>query len=253
LPYEKLEEIDRWVLAETEKLKERLRKAYADYDFHVIYREMTNYCITILSSFYLDILKDRLYCDAKASNRRLSAQTAMHEILRVIVFYMAPILSFTAEEAYSYMDGDKPSVHAEEFVPLYEHYRDPELVEKWRKLRQLKSVTDKALELARSEKLIGNSLEADVYVEVKNEDIKNVISGVDSRALADICIVSHFITGKPQEYLKLFDDEENGVRVYVTKARGKKCQRCWRYDDSVGNNATNEEICDRCYNVVHPE
>ncbi len=249
LDYKDMEEIDRWVLAETEILKEKIRKAYEDYDFHVIYRNMANYCITVLSSFYLDILKDRLYCEKPNSNKRLSAQTAMNEILKVIVFYMAPILSFTAEEAYSYMNlkNKKDSVHMEEFVELNSEYKNSELVEKWKVLRSLKEVTDKTLELARSKKLIGNSLEADIYVEFENE----VLNSIDDKELADICIVSHFYKGRVEEFLEEYYDEEKKIKVFVTKASGDKCERCWKYDESVGNNEIKEQVCSRCYGVIH--
>ncbi len=249
--YNDMEEIDRWVLAETEMLKERVREAYEDYDFHIIYRSMANFCITILSSFYLDILKDRLYCEKKDSIKRLSAQTAMSEILRVIVLYMAPILSFTSEEAYSYMKGSKESVHMEEFVALNDNYKNSELVEKWKVLRQLKEVTDKALELARSKKLIGNSLEADIYVDIKDRDFKAIIDKVDKDSLSDICIVSHFNMGSIDDFIERYYDEDKKIEVYVARAKGKKCERCWKFDESVGDNDSGENICRRCYNAIH--
>ncbi len=253
IPYGELEEIDRWVLAETELLKEKLLKAYENYDFHVIYKNMNNYCILVLSSFYLDVLKDRLYCDAQNSKRRRSAQTALNEILKVIVFYMAPILSFTAEEAYSYMKSDKESVHMEEFVPVKTEYKDLVLVDKWNELRRLKSITDKALELARIQKAIGNSLEACVYVDIQNEKMKKIIEGFRKADLADICIVSQFEFGKLDESLSRYYDEETNVEVFVVKAKGKKCERCWKYSENVGKNKKGESICERCYSVIYGE
>nr|WP_218915370.1 isoleucine--tRNA ligase [Hippea maritima] len=250
LKYDELEEIDKWVLAETEHLKEKLLKAYEDYEYHVIYRNMANYCILVLSNFYLDVLKDRLYCEAKDSKKRLSAQTAMDEILKVIVFYMAPILSFTAEEAYSYMNGAKPSVHMEEFVKPNDAYRNEALIEKWSNLRKLKAATDKALELARSEKLIGNSLEAKVVVDIKSDKMREVIEGFSKDDLADICIVSQFDFGSLDEYLKKYYDDEAGIDVYVVKAEGEKCDRCWKYSPTVGDNPAGEKVCARCYGVV---
>ena len=251
LKYDELEEIDRWVLAEAELLKEKLQKAYKEYEFHIIYRNMANFCITVLSSFYLDILKDRLYCEREDSKKRLSAQTAMNELLKIIVFYMAPILSFTAEEAYSYMNGSKESVHMEEFVELKSHFRNDELIKKWKVLRSLKEVTDKTLELARAKKVIGNSLEADIYVDVQSSEFKDVLLSMDRSELADICIVSHFETGKADNYLESYFDEEKKIGVFVVKADGKKCERCWKFDDSVGKNENGENVCKRCYDVIH--
>ncbi len=251
IDYNKLEEIDKWVLAEAELLKEKLSKAYEEYEFHIIYRNMTNFCITVLSSFYLDVLKDRLYCEKENSIKRLSAQTAMSELLKIIVFYIAPILSFTAEEAYSYMGGAKESVHMEEFIPLKEQYKNDKLVKKWKVLRTLKEVTDKTLELARAKKLIGNSLEADIYLEIEDHNFKNVLSSIKKEELADICIVSHLEIGKVDEWIESYYDEERKIAVYVVKARGTKCERCWKFDKSVGQNETSENICKRCYNVIH--
>ncbi len=251
--YGEMEEVDRWVLAETELLKEKLLKAYEDYDFHVIYRNMVNYCILVLSSFYLDILKDRLYCNGKDSRSRRSAQTALNEILRVIVFYMAPILSFTAEEAYLYMNGDKESVHMEEFVPLKEQYKDLGLIKKWNEMRKLKSATDKALELARSQKAIGNSLEACVYVDIQNDEMREIVQSFDKSNLADICIVSQFEFGRLDESLGRYYDEETKVEVFVVKAKGEKCDRCWKYSKTVGKNDKGEKVCSRCYQVVYGE
>ncbi len=251
IDYSNLEEIDKWVLAETEILKENIRNAYANYDFHVIYKNMANYCITILSSFYLDILKDRLYCEKENSKKRLSAQTVMNEILKVIVFYMAPILSFTSEEAYSYMNPKKESVHMEEFVALKNSYKNTELVNKWKLLRGLKETTDKALELARSKKVIGNSLEADIFVEIENEQLKRVVDSMDNQELTDICIVSHFHNGRVEDFIEEHYDSDKGIRVFVKKASGKKCERCWKFDESVGENQSSENVCKRCYGVIH--
>ena len=251
LPYEELEEIDKWILSELEILKEKILKGYETYDFHIIYRNMNNFCITVLSSFYLDILKDRLYCESENSKKRLSAQTAMNEILKTIVFYMAPILSFTAEEAYSYMNQSKESVHMEEFPVIDKRRKNKDLSEKWSILRNLKSATDKALELARSKKLIGNSLEADISVIFEDENYKGIIEKIDKNELADICIVSHFNIENVEEYIEKYYDEERKITVYVQKANGKRCERCWKFDDSVGNNADNEQVCSRCYKVIH--
>ena len=249
--YSDMEEIDRWILAELEVLKRKMRSAYEEYDFHLIYQIVTNFCITVLSSFYLDILKDRLYCESIDSKKRLSAQTAMYEVLKTIVFYMAPILSFTTEEAYSYMNQKKESVHMEEFPELKPEYEDKELVKKWNLLRTLRASTDKALEIARGEGIIGNSLEADLYVELGNK-YKSALGSIPTNEdLADICIVSHLYFGKVDNPSKEFYDKETGILVGVVKASGKRCERCWKFDESVGDNRKKEHICRRCYNVLY--
>ncbi|AHF96772.1 isoleucyl-tRNA synthetase [Desulfurella acetivorans A63] len=250
LKYEDLEEIDKWILAELENLKEKLFKAYENYEFHLIYQNVTNFCINTLSSFYLDILKDTLYCDSLNSKKRLSAQTAMKEVLDVLIKFLAPILSFTAEEAYQLNKPEKESVHMEYFVPTIDKYKNEPLREKWSLISKIRLSVLKALELAREQKYIGNSLEADVYLNSNNSLVKSIL--FDERInLADIFIVSHVFCKSIDNALVDYTDETLGLIVKVTKAIGEKCDRCWKFDESVSKNENH--LCKRCQEVINEQ
>ncbi|HEX13594.1 MAG: isoleucine--tRNA ligase [Desulfurella sp.] len=250
LKYEDLEEIDKWILAELENLKEKLFKAYENYEFHLIYQNVTNFCINTLSSFYLDILKDTLYCDSLNSKKRLSAQTAMKEVLDVLIKFLAPILSFTAEEAYQLNKPEKESVHMEYFVPTIDKYKNEPLREKWSLISKIRLSVLKALELAREQKYIGNSLEADVYLNSNNSLVNSIL--FDERInLADIFIVSHVFCKSIDNALVDYTDETLGLIVKVTKAIGEKCDRCWKFDESVSKNENH--LCKRCQEVINEQ
>lgn len=245
LKHEDLENIDKWILTELESLKRKILNSYETYEYHKIYQLITSFCANELSSFYLDILKDRLYCESMNSNKRRSAQTAMFEILRTFLFLIAPILSFTAEEAYSFanLKEKKQSVHLERFPKLNDDWLNTRITEEWTALRELKTKTDKAIEVIRSQKKIGNSLEVDIYIEDDGK-FRGILEKHRDE-LADIAIASHlFLNEKPAS--SLYCLEEGGLKIYVAHARGKKCERCWKYDTDVDAN----KLCKRCRNVL---
>ncbi len=161
VPYNEMMELDRWALHRLQEINERISKGYDTFEFHVVYHTLHNFCVIDLSSFYLDIIKDRLYVSPPESVARRSAQTAMYEILDVLVRLMAPVLSFTADEVWQHMTkSDKfTSVHTSLFIPVKEDYKDHTLAERWDKILKLRKEVTKALELARKDKLIGHSLE----------------------------------------------------------------------------------------------
>ncbi|MGC8501716.1 isoleucine--tRNA ligase [Desulfurella sp.] len=248
LKYEELEEIDKWILAETETLKEKLFKAYENYEFHIVYQNVTNFCINTLSAFYLDISKDTLYCDSVNSKKRLSAQTAMKEILDVLIRFLAPILSLTTEEAYQFSKSDKESVHMEYFVPIIDKYKNEKLIEKWSLINKIRISVFKALELAREQKIIGNSLEADIYLDSQNNQVKSLIND-DGINLSDIFIVSHVYNDKIDNALVEYNDESLNLNLKVTHAGGEKCARCWKFDENVSKNE--DHLCVRCQGVIN--
>ncbi len=160
---EDLMEIDKYILHRFELLRDKIQKAFEDYEFHVFYHSFYNFCVVDLSAFYLDILKDRLYTYPKKSTGRLSGQTAMHALLNGMVRLMAPVLSFTAEETWSYMppgSAEEKSVHMSSYPEPLNVEVDESFIRKWEILTELKSEVSKALELRRQEKVIGHSLDA---------------------------------------------------------------------------------------------
>jgi len=239
LPVDQLQPIDRWILARAVRVFERCRQAYDEYQFHVVYHRILELCTVDLSQVYLDISKDTVYIEAPDSARRRSAQTAMDLILRGLVAYMAPIMSFTADEIYEAMPGAKAkSVHATDF-PTYAPMADDA---SWDAVFRLREEVTKVLERARAEKQIGQSLEADIvlYTDAK------LASDVD---LSKIFIVSHVDVRPASEGgAGAVDIEGLGkVGIGMTPARGRKCGRCWNYREEV---ASDGELCARCTDIV---
>ncbi len=251
VPYEQMAELDRWSLHQLQELSARVMAAYEDFNFHLVYHNLHNFCVLDLSAFYLDIIKDRLYTSPKKSAARRSAQTAMHEILEALVRLMAPILSFTADEIWQYMNGkDRPqSVHTELFVPINESYKDSALAERWEMIISVRKEATKALELARKEKKIGHPLDASVTIGVPPELMEVLIPYRDQ--FRTILIVS---AADMVEAGQLDDGIESetipGLKVKVAPSSDQKCERCWIHDTTVGQDSNHPTICKRCLNVL---
>ncbi len=247
LPYDELLEIDRFALHKLQDLIKRALEAYDTYEFHVIYHRLYNYCTVDLSSFYLDILKDRLYTSPPASRKRRSAQTAMYTILDAIVRIMAPIMPFTAEEIWKHMPSyaDKAeSIHLVLFPQADDKLQDVALAKKWETLIDVRAEVTKALEQARVDKVIGHSLDSAVTLGLGN-DLYAVLADF-AEDLRSILIVSEAKMVKGEIDGAYTSREMEGVWVAVAPAGGEKCQRCWVYDDSVGKDADHPTICERC-------
>ncbi|MCG8695211.1 MAG: isoleucine--tRNA ligase [Minwuiales bacterium] len=248
LPHAEMPELERWVLHRLSELDELVRESCNGYDFHRIYVALYNFCTVDLSALYFDIRKDALYCDPVDSVRRRAARTVLDELFSCLTAWLAPILCFTAEEAWlSRFPSDDASVHLRQFPTLPAEWRDPVLAEKWAKLRALRRAVTGALEIERREKRIGSSLQASPTV-YTTEDFKNAADGVD---LAEICITSgaELVVGDaPADAFTL--DEVAGVAVVPGQAEGKKCQRCWMVLPEVGSVAGHDDLCQRCADAV---
>jgi isoleucyl-tRNA synthetase len=224
--------IDRWILERLDDVIRDCRSAYEKFEFHKVYHTLNQFCAVDLSSLYIDITKDRMYCDAPNSPRRRATQTVMHQIFDALCRLLAPVLAFTAEEAWRH-SGTGASVHLEEF-PLA-HDRRHEASEQVGELLKLRSVIGQAIERARQEKLIGNALEAAVVL-YSNSD---VTKKVDKEELEEFFILSD---------LTLLEAKE--ASASVTKTQNKKCARCWRHRPSVGASKEHPDLCDRCESVI---
>ncbi len=251
VPYVEMEELDRWALHQLQDLSRRLTAAYDDFNFHLVYHNLHNFCVLDLSAFYLDIIKDRLYISPKKSSARRSAQTAMNEILEGLVRLMAPVLSFTAEEIWQHMKGRdrSPSVHAEQFIPVNDSYRDPELAERWEKILVVRKEATKALELARKEKTIGHPLDASVVIGLPPGLMEDLTPYQDQ--FRTILIVSS-AEMVPAETLDggIESEAVPGLRIKVFPSPNKKCERCWIHDPTVGTDTLHPTICQRCIDVL---
>ncbi|MBM3792297.1 MAG: class I tRNA ligase family protein, partial [Acidobacteria bacterium] len=248
VPYERMLEIDRWALARTAQLIQKCLRAYGDYQFHMVYHAVYNFCTVDLSSFYLDVLKDRLYTHGTHSISRRSAQTALWQILDALVRLLAPILPFTAEEAFQAMyegldSGKRPeSVHMLLFPVYQDSHADPALLQEWDEILSLREVVLRALEEVRQQGVIGNALEARVVIRAGSEKARVL----EHRAaeLRYIFIVSQAALAVDAG----LGPEE--IRVEVAAAEGEKCERCWNYSPQVRRDADFPTLCERCAPVV---
>jgi isoleucyl-tRNA synthetase len=234
--------LDRWALQKTTEVGRRVLKAYEEYEYHTVFHSIYSFFTVDLSAFYLDVLKDRLYCSAKGSLLRKSAQTALFEILRTTLTLMAPVLPFTTEEAWESLpsfDGKEDSIHLESFPSFEGRWLDEEAGREMDRLIALREAVLKELEKAREEKLIGNSLEAQIRLRVPAAQKAFV-----SRYEKDLC--SLFIASA----VVVESGSAEGLEVRVSRAPGAKCQRCWNYSLEVGQSRDHPELCRRCEDVV---
>jgi isoleucyl-tRNA synthetase len=250
VPYEQMEELDRWALHQLQGMNERVLRAYENFDFHTVYHNIHNFCVVDLSSFYLDILKDRLYTSPRRSLGRRSAQTAMDRILHVVVRLMAPILSFTADEIWEYLDteGGPPSVHADSFAPVDESHKDPELAARWEIIVRIRKEVTKALEMARNEKRIGHSLDATVGLKLSADLAQSVLPFKDQ--LRSIFIVSLVEIRELDQVKGEMSAGVDGLKVEINASSESKCARCWVRDSSVGSDTDHPGICQRCLKAL---
>jgi len=246
-----LPEIDRFALHALEQFTGKVRQGYEDFEFYTISQALTRFCTVDLSAFVFDIMKDRLYCEKKDGSLRRSAQTVLWRIGDAIVKAMAPILSFTADELWGYLpqyNGKQDSVFVARMPEARGKYLDNAQGERWMRLMQVREAVTKALEIARAEKTIGNSLEAKVVIESPDELRKFLESFGGS--LFDLFIVSAVEFGAAKGDHVFASEEVSGLKVAVVRAEGSKCSRCWKISTSVGKNTNHPEICARCASVV---
>ena len=248
VPAEDLLEIDKYILYRFKLLNEKIMKAFENYEFHIFYHSFYNFCVVDLSAFYLDILKDRLYTYPKKSKARRSGQTVLNELLTGMTRLMAPVLSFTAEEVWSYFShSDGKSVHMNSFTDSIDVSVDEGFICRWDMLTDLKSEVSKALELCRREKVIGHSLDAQVRL-VLPSNVSSVLGG-ECLDLNFIFIVSSVEVVKALDNEgKVYSSEKmKGLEIGVSRMGGEKCERCWNYfKEDRSDKGEHSTICFRC-------
>ena len=235
-------ELDRWAVTRLNALMERCESAYQNYEFHVVSHAINDFCVVEMSSFYLDIIKDRLYCEERDGLPRRSAQTALWLILDTMTKLFAPILAFTCDEIWQAMphragDDGRNVLLNEMNKPFTDYALDAGAMARWDETIKVRSAVNAALESARAEKKIGKSLEAKVRLTVPAASA--FLADMDADALADVLIVSQA-------------EAEAGVdlSVQVEPAQGMKCERCWKILPSVGRDSAHPTLCARCAAVV---
>ena len=236
-PYRDLLEIDRWALDQLNRVMKTVTGAFDEFEFHTAYHALHRFCTVEMSAFYLDIIKDRLYCEKADSPQRRSAQQVLWEVLQALTLMLSPILTFTAEEIWRYLpeSEDLPFAQLAFWPEPREEWRDEELDRRWKQLIDVREGALKALEDARAEKKIGHSLEAKVVLKAGRDAYAWLAD--DEKKLADLFIVS-------QSELLLTAGE--GLEIEVQPAEGKKCARCWIYHPDVNEDG----LCPRCAGVL---
>ncbi len=245
--YEEMTDLDRYTLSKLGKLIDKSLNAYETYEFHTIYHSLHNFCIVDLSSFYLDIIKDRLYTLPESDLTRKSAVTVMYILTDSIARLMAPILPFTSDEVWEHMpefEGKDESIHLISLPESKDEWKNEENFKKWEQIVSIRNEVTKALEKARADKMIGHPLDAEINLSLgENFELFNSYK----EDLRDIFIVSNVNIFENEKFEDAYDSEEiESLSIKVKKADGDKCARCWVYDKSVGSNSKHPTACNRC-------
>ena len=251
---EEMQELDRWAITRLNALMETVDKAYRNYEFHVVSHAINDFCVVDLSSFYLDIIKDRLYCEERDGLLRRSAQTALFMILRSMTKMFAPILAFTCDEIWLEMPHSKDEdtrnvVFNTMDAPYAEYALDEETMKKWDKLIALRDDINGVLETARAEKRIGKPLEAAVTLRAEDESGKDVLKEVGGMNLKELLIVSSCMISdeNAEDAINGAGTAYPGVKISVREAKGSKCPRCWVMTEEAD---AETGLCPRCRSVV---
>ncbi len=250
---EDMRPLDRWALARLNKLVAECTRAYDEYEFHDIYRLVNNFCANDMSKLYVDIAKDRLYCEKLDDPARRSAQTAMYMIVHALTRLLAPVLSYTAEETWGFIahvEGDNTESVFLNDLPVYDTALEFDGEERYNAVFAARDDVMKALELARAAKVIGKSLEANVEIYGdENSDVMKLFASFGSE-LNELFIVSGTALCNGNAPEDAFKETESGISVRVVPASGVKCDRCWAYTETPYTDSEGGHLCPRCKGVV---
>ena len=243
--------IDRWAIMKLNELNKTCREAYDRYEFHQVYHAIIKFCVVDMSNFYLDVIKDRLYCDGKYSMSRCSAQTVMYMILDAMTRLLAPILAYTCEEIWQYMPHTRTDIRESVLLndmpmQVWGVKYDEQFAADWDRIHAVRDDVQRALEVARKDKRIGKSLEAVVTLYCDGE-LKEFLES-NANILEDVFIVSgvKIVSGTCDEN----PCDVEGLGISVSVAEGAKCERCWKHSDDVGEDNEHPTLCRRCAEVV---
>lgn len=244
--------LDRWALEQARELQETVKRAYDDYEFHVIYQKVHNFCIVDLGSFYLDVIKDRQYTTQANSLARRSCQTALYHIAEAMVRWLAPILSFTMEEAWEFLPGKRPlSVFMTEWYDMPGAAKDVAI--DWEAVLHVREAVSRHLERLRKEDVIGSSLDADVTLYAEDELHAKLNALGDELRFALITSYARVKSAQEKPADAANDEEVQGLWISAKRAEYEKCARCWHRREDVGTHAEHPELCGRCVKNVAGE
>jgi isoleucyl-tRNA synthetase len=261
VPVKEMDELDRWILARAAEVVRDVRAAYEAFEFHRVYQLVHGFCNEDLSSLYLDVQKDRMYCEATDSRERRSGQTAMYLISHRLVRLLAPILAFTADEIWGHVPGataEAASIHLTPMPEVEKDWDDAALRERWQTLMTIRSAVMTKLEGLRSAGQIQSNMEAVVDICPKGEKTANLLASVGSALLTRLFIVSlvRVAPAKGSSGVAVVSDnplddyEDEFLHVHVSKSAVPKCGRCWNLRSSVGQDSSQPDLCDRCAAVM---
>ena len=243
IKFSDLPELDQYILGRLTVLEEEVLKNYQIFEYQKVFSAIFNFCTNELSAFYFDIRKDSLYCDSKSSLVRRATRTVLDILFNHLLTLLAPILCFTAEEAWQSRLGKDTSVHNQNFPKVNDSWKNSEIFSKWEHLKLIRKAVNGAIEIERKNKLLGSSLEASVEIYFKDKDGINKINVND---LENICIVSKLSISQAnnvEDYFQLNELADVGIKI--KKVSGEKCNRCWKYFDKLNHN-----ICQRCNDAI---
>ncbi|WP_343253187.1 isoleucine--tRNA ligase [Ligaoa zhengdingensis] len=251
VPFADMMELDKWAIVQLNALTEKVKEAYETFDFHVAFHAVHNFCTIDMSNFYLDVIKDRLYCEKTEGKERRSAQTAIHTILSGLTRLIAPIIPFTAEEIWASMrHGKNEDAESVMFNQMPDHFDvsvSDEFMAKWDRIHAVRDDVNKALEQKRNAKQIGKSLEAKVVLHCGDTDLYHFLISVQQE-LASAFIVSSVSVEQGGD--GEFTGETEALTISVLPADGQKCERCWIYSETVGQCEDHPTLCARCASVL---
>ena len=243
LSIDKFPELEKYILHRLWEINEIIEDCIKTFNFHLMFTTLLNFCSNDLSAFYFDIRKDSIYCDSLNSIKRRSSRTLLDIVYQHLVRWLAPTLVFTCEEAWQ-ARGYKTSIHLEDFMPINQKYKNSNLNTKWNTIKDIRKVITGALEIKRSEKIIGSSLEAhsNIYL---SEDIKNQVKDI---SFDEIAITSSYkILAYDKNIINFSMEDIKNISVEILKTSGHKCNRCWKYKKDLGS----INICDRCEEAIN--
>jgi isoleucyl-tRNA synthetase len=246
---DELEELDKYALMKLDEVISIARNAFDEYDYHTAAHSLHNFCVVDMSNFYFDVLKDRLYTSAPESASRRAAQTVLYKVLDALTLILTPILAYTADEIWLAMPHDSsrnPEAALFNDIPEAGYIEaDDSFIAKWDRIHEVRFDVQKALELARNDKIIGKPLEAKVTL-YANGELYDFLKSLED-ALPEILITSYVSVENGEGEVK---GDVEGLSVTVTKADGEKCERCWKYSHSVGTSSEHPTLCEHCAAVM---
>jgi isoleucyl-tRNA synthetase len=243
IKFSELPELDRYILNRLAKLEHEVLKSYQLFEYQKVFSSVFNFCTNELSSFYFDIRKDSLYCDRRNNLTRRATRTVLDILFNHLLKLLAPILCFTAEEAWQSRLGNNSSIHNQDFPSINHDWINEKLSSKWEYLKLVRKSVNGAIEIERKNKLIGSSLEADVEIHFLNE---NEILSIEVQDLEDICIVSKLRVVHSKSLENCFESlDTKDVGIKISKVTGNKCNRCWKYFEAL-----EQGICQRCTEAI---